>query len=75
MRQIRAAMIRHAVANGQPCEVCARPMRYGEKPALDHRIPLALGGPNTPDNWTIVHSRCNGSKGAKLPGSVPAWRR
>ena len=43
MRRLRAAMIQVAVANGQPCEVCSRPILLGEKLHVDHRFPLAAG--------------------------------
>lgn len=33
---------------------------------IDHRIPLAQGGNNCPENIVIAHSKCNLSKGAKL---------
>jgi len=34
---------------------------------LDHRMPLALGGLNTPDNVQLLCPRCNHTKGAKHP--------
>jgi 5-methylcytosine-specific restriction endonuclease McrA len=34
---------------------------------LDHRIPLAKGGSNNPDNLCISCPECNRSKGAKMP--------
>ena len=33
---------------------------------LDHRIPLARGGPHTEDNLQVAHSRCNRRKGSRL---------
>jgi len=35
---------------------------------LDHRVPLAKGGSNSPDNLVISCPACNLSKGAKMPG-------
>lgn len=34
---------------------------------VDHRIPLAKGGSNGPDNLCIACPKCNLSKGAKMP--------
>src|SRR3546814_5236792 len=34
---------------------------------VDHRIPLARGGSNGPENLVIACHACNLSKGAKLP--------
>lgn len=36
-------------------------------PAMDHRMPLAKGGPNSVDNIVASCSPCNRSKGAKTP--------
>ena len=33
---------------------------------LDHKVPLALGGPHTYENVQPAHPRCNQSKGAKV---------
>ncbi len=38
-----------------------------EKYHIDHRIPLARGGSNKPDNLCLACEHCNTSKGAKLP--------
>lgn len=35
---------------------------------VDHRIPLAKGGSNAPENLCITCPQCNLSKGAKTPG-------
>lgn len=34
---------------------------------VDHRIPLARGGSNTPENLVLACEYCNKSRGAKLP--------
>lgn len=34
---------------------------------VDHRVPLARGGSNAPENLVIACPKCNQSKGAKLP--------
>lgn len=33
--------------------------------SLDHVIPLAAGGPHTPENLQLAHLRCNAKKGAR----------
>lgn len=34
---------------------------------IDHVIPLALGGEHSYANTQVAHSRCNKSKGARVP--------
>jgi 5-methylcytosine-specific restriction endonuclease McrA len=41
---------------------------------IDHRIPLARGGGNGPDNIVISCPKCNLSRGAKLPWEGPSPR-
>lgn len=47
------------------CWWCGEPI--GEDYHVDHRIPLAKGGTNNPNNLCIACPDCNRSKGAKLP--------
>jgi hypothetical protein len=47
------------------CWWCSEPL--GDDQTVDHRIPLAKGGSNNPDNLVLAHLHCNCSKGAKLP--------
>lgn len=44
---------------------CKQPL--GDDYHLDHRMPLALGGPNTDDNIQLLRSICNQQKHAKHP--------
>ena len=59
---------------GGSCGLCRRPVlsdveiaagRYGDKmrASVDHIVPLSLEGANTPDNFRLVHRRCNYSRG------------
>lgn len=47
------------------CPVCI--FEIGEKYEIDHIMPLALGGENTPRNIQILHVSCNRSKHARHP--------
>lgn len=40
----------------------------GKNYHVDHRVPIARGGKNTPENICLACPQCNLSKGAKLPG-------
>ena len=44
---------------------CKQPL--GDDYHLDHRMPLALGGPNTDDNMQLLRKLCNLQKHAKHP--------
>jgi ATPase subunit of ABC transporter with duplicated ATPase domains len=44
---------------------CRQPL--GDDYHLDHRMPLALGGPNTDDNIQLLRSICNKQKNKKHP--------
>lgn len=51
------------------CQICGQPVgqslrgRNPDAPSLDHRIPLAKGGPHTRANVQLAHYRCNMKKG------------
>lgn len=47
------------------CYWCQKPV--GDDYHVDHRIPLARGGTNAPDNIVISCPDCNMRKGAKMP--------
>jgi hypothetical protein len=47
------------------CFYCGK--RVGQKYHVDHVMPLALDGPNSPENIVIACPFCNTSKGAKHP--------
>jgi len=47
------------------CWWCGKPLTNGYH--IDHRIPLARGGSNAPENLCLACPSCNMSKGAKLP--------
>lgn len=39
-----------------------------EQASIEHIVPLAEGGTDTPDNQAISHARCNAKKGARADG-------
>lgn len=47
------------------CWWCGKP--HGEKYEVDHRVPLARGGSDAPENLCITCQKCNREKNAKLP--------
>jgi len=64
---------RAAIARTKPdCALCLQPIDYALKYpdpqafVVDHRIPVALGGPDTIDNKQPAHAGCNWAKAAKL---------
>jgi 5-methylcytosine-specific restriction endonuclease McrA len=40
---------------------------------LDHRIPVAAGGPSSIDNLQWVHPMANSAKGSRSDGEFRAW--
>ncbi len=46
------------------CGICKLPVKG--KWELDHRIPIARGGPHTYANVQVAHPKCNRHKGAKM---------
>jgi 5-methylcytosine-specific restriction endonuclease McrA len=69
--------------DGWHCQCCgvATPKRlkgtFGDRaPELDHRVPLALGGPHTYENVQLACRKCNQAKGGKKAfGQVPLFPR
>jgi 5-methylcytosine-specific restriction endonuclease McrA len=49
---------------------CPGLMLQHHRLALDHRIPVALGGQTTLENVRIAHHDCNQRAGSKLGGTV-----
>ena len=54
------------------CYWCHEPMtRDGAQPDLqmsvDHKIPLARGGLDNPNNWVAAHVKCNHTRGHDMP--------
>jgi 5-methylcytosine-specific restriction endonuclease McrA len=47
------------------CWWCGKPV--GERYEVDHRVPLAKGGSNAPENLCISCPECNRSKNANMP--------
>lgn len=58
--------------DGDACGICDKPvdmrLAYPDpmSPSVDHVIPLAAGGPNTPENCALSHFRCNTHKRARV---------
>jgi 5-methylcytosine-specific restriction endonuclease McrA len=50
---------------GGACVYCPAPLSLGFE--IDHRMPLALHGPNTPENIQLLCVTCNRRKGKKHP--------
>lgn len=63
------------------CALCGGPMpesRFAvahasiwkrRRPTFDHIVPLAAGGPDSPDNLQLAHADCNKRKGRRQAGS------
>lgn len=53
------------------CHWCSLPMnRVHADPlqmTVDHKIPLARGGLDNPNNWVGAHSKCNSARGSDMP--------
>lgn len=57
--------------DGHSCIYCDAPALH-----LDHLIPIARGGPDTPDNVAAACARCNKRKGKKTPSEfLRIWAR
>lgn len=59
--------------NGRCC-VCGLPVPR-EKMTIEHKIALANGGTNEPENLGPAHGRCNSSKGARVGPRRKGLRR
>lgn len=53
------------LATNPHCAICGQP----GADTIDHIIPIAHGGTNTPTNLQPAHRWCNGSKGATPPNN------
>lgn len=62
----RTVAVRLAAAGSLPCLRCGQPVRFGTAWELDHRVPIAAGGPDTFDNLGPSHAICNRSAHANL---------
>ncbi len=62
--------------DGWRCKICGKKVKrmvgvfHPLSPTIDHIVPLAAGGPDTPDNVQCAHRRCNISKGARGGGQL-----
>lgn len=69
--------------DGWRCQCCgtATPKKFkgttrANAPELDHRVPLAMGGPHTYDNVQLACRKCNRDKGGKrVVGQIPLFAR
>lgn len=53
-----------ALVEGEPCELCGRPMWLSEKLDLDHEVARTLGGKD--GRTRLTHASCNRSRGAAM---------
>jgi len=51
------------------CANCGRFLDRDTQPHVDHRVPIALGGPDTFDNLQLLCGHCNMGK-----GHLPVWQ-
>lgn len=49
-------------AHGGRCHLCGCKVQVGERWELEHRIPLALGGPDDETNVAPAHKACHARK-------------
>jgi len=47
------------------CQYCGKTKLYNRAYALDHVLPVAEGGANTPNNLVVSCKACNAKKGKK----------
>lgn len=53
------------------CRICGEPLPYASGGfALDHIVPIALGGPDTPANIQLTCQPCNREKWMNLEGQI-----
>ncbi|MFQ5857255.1 MAG: HNH endonuclease [Anaerolineae bacterium] len=66
--------LRQAVAEraGHRCSYCRSPEMVGVPMAIDHIIPLKVGGSSDFDNLCLACYRCNEFKGAKTEAPDPS---
>lgn len=63
-----------ALRDGAVCGICSNPVdmelsgRELLGPVVDHVLPRAHGGPNTPDNVQLAHMVCNARKQDRIAG-------
>lgn len=53
------------------CQSCGKRMPDEVGLQIDHIIPVSRGGMTIPSNLQVLCSRCNGSKGNRLPPAMP----
>jgi len=58
--QMRQMLLGQAVDLGQPipCALCRLPLLPHHKTIREHMHALGLAGPDTPENWALVHKEC-----------------
>jgi len=59
--------------DGWKCQICGidtpkelRGVKVRNAPTLDHIVPIAIGGPHSPENTRCACLKCNCSKGARV---------
>lgn len=61
---VSGALLDRWQANGRRCGICGAAVAAGEAIALDHILPVSLGGDDAIDNLRVAHARCNARRGA-----------
>jgi 5-methylcytosine-specific restriction protein A len=57
------------------CDICLQPIWLGERWEVSHRIPLAAGGEDAPENRFPVHYKCHRRQTAEVDAPLIAKTR
>lgn len=57
------------------CALCNGKIQQNEAWELDHRIPLAMGGEDEPENWQLAHRKCHRAKTDVDVGQIAKAKR
>lgn len=68
-----AADVRQFLGAAHACEYCAGRFTAEKAATLDHRTPLARGGPHSLDNFAAACRSCNSRKGTKTDMEYKAY--
>lgn len=70
--KLRRKLMVAALVDGEPCELCPRPMYKWQKLHLDHVTPVWRGGGG---RYRLVHAKCNMSRGGRDGARITNARR
>jgi 5-methylcytosine-specific restriction protein A len=57
------------------CDICLQPIWLGERWEVSHRIPLAAGGEDAPENRFPVHYKCHRRQTSEVDAPLIAKTR